>query len=547
MTKYTNKVARTANETPQTVKAVESQVLDNAGGFTFAVDAWARLDRFVILGSDRNSYYVDSRTSTNENYENIITCIKENGIRAVNRIVELSDAGRAPKNAPAVFALAVCAAFGDKITKEAAFRNMPKVARIATDFFSFINDYKSLGGGFGVVARKGIAAWYQDKEISNAAFQIIKYRQRDGWTHLDAMRLSHVKPRNEAEDNLYSFAKSLAKGGTAYNIDILPRIAQGYLAAQTASKASEIVNLIVDYNLPREAIPTEFLNEVSVWDVLAQNMPATALIRNLGKMTAVGTLADMSYNTKLIVEKLNDSEWLKKSRLHPVTILNALYVYSKGAGMRGSLVWSPVRHIVDGLDAAFYGAFDNIKPTGKKIMLALDTSGSMEGNYGGINVGFSLPPREITAAMSMATARAEEDYMVTYFSSGHSGGRLGGNSSIAPLDISPRQRLDDVVSRISNLPWGGTDCALPMTWALEQKIDIDTFVIYTDNETWAGKIHPFEAIKRYRKTINPEAKVIVCATQATSFTIADPSDAGMMDIAGFDANVPALISDFARN
>ena len=31
---------------------------------------------------------------------------------------------------------------------------------------------------------------------------------------------------------------------------------------------------------------------------------------------------------------------------------------------------------------------------------------------------------------------------------------------------------------------------------------------------------------------------------ATKFTIADPTDAGMLDIAGFDSAVPALISEF---
>jgi len=33
---------------------------------------------------------------------------------------------------------------------------------------------------------------------------------------------------------------------------------------------------------------------------------------------------------------------------------------------------------------------------------------------------------------------------------------------------------------------------------------------------------------------------------ATNFTIADPSDPGMLDIAGFDSAVPTLITDFAR-
>ena len=547
MTNYAKNVKRTATRTSQTAKARPEQVKNNAGGYVFKVDKWGRLDRFVILGSESNTYYVDARTLTNDNYESLIECVSEDGLRAVNRIVELSQAGRAPKNSPAVFALAVCAVFGDKITKEAAFRNMPAVARTATDFFAFIGDYKALGGGFGTVARKGIEAWYTGKEISQAAYQIIKYRQRDGWTHLDALRLAHVKPRNAAESNLFAFTKSLAGKDVEFDTNALPQVAQGFIRAQEAKTASGVIPLIGEYNLPREAIPTQFLNDVGVWEALLPKMPATALIRNLGKMSAIGLVEGNSAAAKLVETKLADAEWIRKSRLHPVTVLNALYVYQQGHGVRGSLNWKASRRVVDALDGAFYSAFGNVEPTGKRFMLALDTSGSMQGGWGmQQNAGFQLPPREITAAMSMATARIEDEYTVAYFSSGRGGSWSRNGTGIAELNISPRQRLDDVVKTISGLPWGGTDCSLPMTWALKKKLEIDTFVIYTDNDTWAGRIHPFEALKEYRRKVNPEAKLVVCATVPSAFTIADPSDAGMIDIVGFDANVPELIAGFAR-
>ena len=44
-----------------------------------------------------------------------------------------------------------------------------------------------------------------------------------------------------------------------------------------------------------------------------------------------------------------------------------------------------------------------------------------------------------------------------------------------------------VVENISGIPFGRTDAALPMLWALENKVKADTFVIYTDSETWYGK------------------------------------------------------------
>ena len=57
--------------------------------------------------------------------------------------------------------------------------------------------------------------------------------------------------------------------------------------------------------------------------------------------------------------------------------------------------------------------------------------------------------------------------------------------------------------------FGGTDCALPMTWALQNHVKVDIFVVYTDNETWAGGIHPIQALEQYRRKMGIPAKLVV--------------------------------------
>jgi 60 kDa SS-A/Ro ribonucleoprotein len=115
-----------------------------------------------------------------------------------------------------------------------------------------------------------------------------------------------------------------------------------------------------------------------------------------------------------------------------------------------------------------------------------------------------------------------------------------------PLAISPKQRLDDVLKAVDGLPFGGTDCSLPMIWAAKHKVEVDTFVVYTDNETWAGNVHPFQALRDYRQAMGRPAKLIVVGMTATKFTIADPKDPGMLDVVGFDAAAPQVMADFAR-
>jgi 60 kDa SS-A/Ro ribonucleoprotein len=215
-------------------------------------------------------------------------------------------------------------------------------------------------------------------------------------------------------------------------------------------------------------------------------------------------------------------------------VLAALLTYQSGRGVRGNATWTPVTRIVDALDAAFYTAFGNVEPTGTRWLLALDVSGSMGG---GVVAGVpGLSPRVASAAMALVTAATEAQHQFVAF-----------QTTLTPLTISPRQRLDDVVRSVSNLPFGGTDCALPMLWALEHKAPVDVFVVYTDSETWHGAIHPAEALRRYRAETGIPAKLIVCGMIANTFSIADPKDAGMLDVIGFDTATPQLIADFATD
>lgn len=201
--------------------------------------------------------------------------------------------------------------------------------------------------------------------------------------------------------------------------------------------------------------------------------------------------------------------------------------------MRGSATWTPVQTIVDALDTAFYQTFENVEATGKRVLLALDVSGSMSmGSVGGV---IGLSPRVASAAMALVTAATERNHAI-----------MGFSTTFMPLNISPRQRLDDVVKSMSSLPFSGTDCALPMVWALEKNLAFDAFIVYTDNETWFGKIHPAQALNEYRRKTGIAARLVVVAMTGNKFSIANPNDAGMLDVVGFSTDTPNVMTDFIR-
>ena len=165
-----------------------------------------------------------------------------------------------------------------------------------------------------------------------------------------------------------------------------------------------------------------------------------------------------------------------------------------------------------------------------------------------------LSPRDASAALALVTAATEPRYeTVGFFAGGRHGWKSGRRSKwrgltdgLTPLAIGPRQRLDDVIRTVSDLPFGGTDCALPMLYALHLEREIDTFVIYTDSETWAGSVHSANALRDYRRASGIDARLVVVGMVSNGFSIADPTDPGMLDVVGFDTATPQLISDFAR-
>ena len=225
-------------------------------------------------------------------------------------------------------------------------------------------------------------------------------------------------------------------------------------------------------------------------------------------------------------------------------MLTALLTYRAGRGVRGQHTWIPVPQVVDALDTAFDRSFTQAPQTNKRLYLGIDVSGSM-GNSEIAGVP-GLTPRMAAAAMAMVIARREPNYYMAGFAGNNNNWSdgYGVNTRMEPLSITASDSIYDAMPKTQAMPFGRTDCALPMLDAMAQNIPVDCFIILTDSETWCGNTHPVEALRQYRRKMNIPAKLIVVGMVSNEFSIADPTDAGMLDIVGFDAAAPALIADF---
>ena len=534
--------------TPQSEPLNERQVPNSAGGHAFPVDDMTRLQRFLILGSEGGSYYADERKLTLDNVKAVKRCItasEESGINAVTEIARISKPRRAAKPGPGLFALAMAASYGSDKVRKTAFDFLNDVALTGSHLQMFI-DYIGPMRGWGRGLRKAIGNWYTQRPIKDAVYQAVKYRSRYNWTHRDLLRKAHPMGAGPWGE-LFAW---ITHGTVPYWDDKNFPLIRAYEEAKTAT-TRRLSLLIKENGLSWEMVPSEMLDKPEVWRALAQDMPMTALLRNLATLTRVGVIAPM--DSAKVCERLGgigNPKVEDYARIHPIAILSALLTHRAGKGMRGKNTWIPVPQVIDALDAAFGRSFSQAPQTNKRLYLGIDVSGSMgNGEVAGVP---GLSPRMAAAAMAMAIARREPNYYMAGFagSPDERSKHTYVNRQVpvmSPLNITASDSISDAMQKTQSLPFGRTDCALPMLDAMEMKMNVDCFIILTDSETWAGNTHPVEALRQYRRQSGIPAKLIVVGMVSNEFTIADPDDAGMMDIVGFDSAVPELIADFVAD
>ncbi len=584
----------------------KDMVQNAAGGYGFAVDPWTRLERFLIMGTDGGTYYAGEREHTIDNAKVVRQCIDLDGTRTVEMIASLSETGRAPSNEPAIFALAMAVSFGDLETKRLGAQALARVVRIGTHmlhFSSYVEDMR----GRGRLLDKAMERWYLDKTPDELAFQTLKYRQRDGWSQADVLRLIRPKPRTVAQnlvmraatwdmrltegtndadkrEVLFERERRNAKTGAVTTdvkrieaserqrvweegpqaIRAMHRIEE-FATLHDCKDVKDVVAMLNDYRwLSREMVPVDFLHDDKVWRAAFPNMGIHALVRNLGNLTRRGILTPMGEETAAAVRKLKNGELLRKQRVHPFQIILALWTYMHGKPLRGTgKGWAPVAGLEAALETAYEAAFSNLPKLDKRIYVAVDISGSMtwcnlrryEWENQRIGAGrtrrrlvsneLPINAAQSAAAIAQVFMRSADQYVIHGFDTRIIDLRINARSSFAEVLRAVRSSFAEVLRAVKR-GGGGTDIAAPVLYATQEKIPVDAFVLLTDQESWAGPIHVAEAMKRYRRKMGIDAKCAVLAMTAVKYSVADPQDDGMMDFVGVDASTPQLVADFIK-
>lgn len=513
----------------------------------------ARLRHFLYFGLEGNCYNTGKHifVLNNINCLNSLISTREGGFLVLQTAFQFAKGPHVSTEA-ILFAIAACARSTDPIVKQKAFETLYDLSLTAPQLFAYIRFSEEISrpaSGWGRAQRKFVSEWYNQKNCKKLAEEVTQITSRHRWKHRDLLRLAHVKTENHGTAVVLGY---LTKG-----IEVAVTEAERHSITQTneiidflkavnevkhTSDEHVVSRLVEMHDLAIEHIPTPLLKSKEVWTCLVPRIPIRTLLKQLPKLHRITLIKPNSAVTKLIIERISQEISQSIHKLGPLEIFVIMKHCEDTIRLTSPVksIHNPPRHrkspIDDALLSLYFDSFKNLSSTGKRFLVAVDVRNTMVHNK--ISGYANLNPADATAVLLMALSRAETAGVTAIAFS---------MRGMAPIDINNKMNLYDISKRMRETPMGPVNFAAPVQWALEKRKAFDVILVCTDNQTQISDVHPTEALKEYRSSMNlPQAKMILCAMASPGFAITPPEEFGMLDIAGFDTNVMQVIQDFAR-
>ena len=200
----------------------KSEILNSCGLTIFKVSDWDLLKRFIMLGCENGTYYINNAELTYQYIESLENIIKDvdNHPKLIQLISDYIP--KSYKKDYIVYILARCCAAKDYPTlRSSAYSLLSTLCTTPTHLFMFIEMYELIhkkehnSTGWNKAQKQAITKWYLDKTPSKLVYLITKYKNRNGWTHSDVLRLSHIKSPDTVYDQLFKY---ITKGFNCWNV-----------------------------------------------------------------------------------------------------------------------------------------------------------------------------------------------------------------------------------------------------------------------------------------------------------------------------------------
>jgi hypothetical protein len=277
--------------------------------------------------------------------------------------------------------------------------------------------------------------------------------------------------------------------------------------------------LIRKYRLSREHVPTHMMDSREVWIALMENMGATAMLRNLNKLTSLGLLCRFSRCSSLLLKKLLDLPGLKHARVGPLDILVSAEIYSQGTGDLGKLTWTPQPWVVSALDECFsnYTLYlsQSTMPSKYRVLLGIDLRASMLAKVG------STTGRKAAAATALVWKKLNPHWRFVGF----------GENGCIPIEIATNTSLVECLSLFESMTPGPADIGSLIVDAADKLEVYDAIVAFTSQGSFRSSEPLEDQMSLYRQIVKSGDSALFSVTMSAtpSCTIETDGDSGLHD------------------
>jgi 60 kDa SS-A/Ro ribonucleoprotein len=476
-----------------------------------ASDPWKQLKRFLILGSENGTYDVARQELTPACAPSLVTCLREDGTRAIEAIIEESRLARAPAVRPALFALALASSprFADAVTNRAALDAMPSLARTGEQLFQFVH-YASAFRGWGRGLRAAVAGWYINRPVGELERLLLKYPSGYGWSHADLIRLAHPETSSLSRNTLFRWLAQKETAGLSehglWQADACERL-------KSTQDEAEAARLVRDFRLAPAMVPAQFEQSATVWGALVESMSYDSLLGSLAAMARAGLIPDGGVLSAEAARRIADPTRVGRSGLHPVAMLLAQTDCER---------CNTAAAVLEALKSAFRLAIRNVNATGRRLYVAVDDSEQMHAS--------------VCSGTQELTASRAAEAMAGIAEAVEAGATVMRFGNAVQVMSAAAHRMVETSGNCA----GSHDVSTVFRDALNRDIAADAFIVYTSSPVRIDS----HALEQYRERSGIAARLIAVAMSAAPGTIVAADDPLQLNIGGFDASVPEVIAAF---
>jgi 60 kDa SS-A/Ro ribonucleoprotein len=472
------------------------------------------LAQFAVTGCFSDTYYVKSETQLQE----VLNLCADIDPQFVAQCAVYSRKVGHMKDAPAF--LAAYLAQKDVRVLKRIFHTVMDNPKMLRNFVQIIRSGVIGRKSLGTAPKKLVQQWIGQR--SNE--QLFRASVGKDPSLSDIIKMVHPKPLSKEQEATLSY---ITRTGEKEQRE-LPKLIQQY---EDWKKDPE--------GMPVPAVPWEMLTahklSTKVWKDILRNAGWQMIRMNLNTFERHDVFKDKDM-VKLAADRLRDEKEIEKARVFPYQIMVAYMNYDGRP------------QIKEALQDALEIATKNVPVISSNVALAVDVSGSMSTPITGQRGSATSKVTCIDVASLFAACILRKNPLAQV---------LPFNDNVILYSFNPRDSVITNAVNLAKLCNNGTNCSAPLALINKKRLDVDTVIYISDNESWMDLIQgiwigsgpcrqtaplTMQCWNEF-KVRKPNAKM-VCIDLTPTGTLQAKNQKDVLNIGGFSDNVFGLVADF---